>query len=202
MIDKPKLSNETKQQAEEAQRTLDFVRRVVVRNVDEAQLAVDITKQIKAKASEIEALRSRWVKPLTDVIADIDTHFKPALEALDAAEKQIKILLSEYVLSRQESVNRTLAQVEEAVARGDAQTATALTARARDLAPGDLKGAQIRELWEVEITDATQVPREYWTIDTKILGALAREQKEAFSVPGARATRKLSVAIYQDKKGK
>jgi hypothetical protein len=56
-------------------------------------------------------------------------------------------------------------------------------------------GLSEAEHWHAEIVDETQIPREFWTLDVGKLNALARTQKEAFVVPGARAVKTLKPRI-------
>jgi|SRR5579871_804506 len=56
------------------------------------------------------------------------------------------------------------------------------------LTPAPLKapGVMTREVWKYEVVDMAQVPREYFTIDHRKLGAVVRALKGTIVIPGVR----------------
>ena len=120
-------------------------------------------KRIKAEA---EAGAKPW-RACVNVIKDTKTGIRLKIEAYRNRQRAEQ--------TRQLAEATTQAEVKQAV---------------EVLAPKPA-GVSEREDWAIEIVDETQIPREYWAIDTARLQREARALKDKFNVPGVKAIRRM-----------
>lgn len=126
--------------------------------------------------SEIKTVRNGIKDVLKDKKAEAQKKHKAfcALEQkytdpLDHAEELLKSKMSEWVTGQ---------QVEE-------QEAKDKVSNAPSVIPSD-NGISVREMWKCEIIDKNLVPREFLSVDTKMLNGLAKSTKGAIEVEGVR----------------
>lgn len=179
----------------DTQKALDYVRRMEVRTMPEAQHAVGVVREIKGEMAKADGLRRRWVDPLNAVVKDINGFFKDGTAHLDAAEEMGKDKIAACVIGLRGAADEVLRQVKEAVAAGDQPKADALMRKAAEIEPGKLEGVSFREEWDVEITDPAQIPAAYRVPDAKALKAAAKAAKGDPGIPGCKAVKRIVVAI-------
>lgn len=150
-----------------------------------AQWAVDAAKQIREQRRELEAERDSVAKPLRKLASDHSKRWKPAIDTLDRVERHLK---NEALLFQVEERERQAAALKAATSQEEVADAVAVLAPKPD-------GLQERESWSWEVTDISQIPREYWVLDKFRIDREAREQKGALNVPGIRAVRRTTAVL-------
>jgi hypothetical protein len=153
---------------------------------DEAALA-DILHSVKARAKEVEEMRTTITGPLNAAKRAVDGLFKPALSAMAEAEAIIKSKLAG-AHERREAANRARLEAAAASARaGDTMAASRSLAEVSTAKP---EGVSFRCTWTHVVEDVALVPREWLTVDgSKVKIHLAKfndGHREPEPVPGLR----------------
>ena len=194
---------------------------ITIKSIPEADTAASYLKQIKTKATEIEGLRVKFVKPLNEHVKLINAEFKKPLDLLGQAEAAVKRLLLAWDQAerkriadeearlreearKKEEVERAklLKRAETAEAKGKEDKADELRQQAAEvsvpapaLAPAQRAvGIQVRKSWDFEITDAAAIPREYLTVNETAIRKVVGALKGETKIPGIRVYEKESVA--------
>lgn len=147
-----------------------------VSNDEDSAFAADMIREVKAKHKELDERRKEVTQPLNATVRTINGWFKPALDALETAERKLK---SKVALYMQECEARTRAALAEAAAAATAQEATRALASAPP--PAALpQGVSMRMVWKYRIVDESAVPAKFCSpdpakIDAEMRGALANE---------------------------
>jgi hypothetical protein len=184
-----------------------------VNDDEEEKIATDVLKRIKGQEKRIKAAEEAIVKPVKEGIAYIDGFFKQLLNSLNIqGEAPLKSKLIAYddrkaavrrveqERLRREAAERQ-AQIDEenrkaadaARLAGDATKAaeiemakpTVVVAYVPEVVSEET-GTSFRMDWKYEIVNPEIIPREWWILDEKKLGAHARNMKDKAVVPGIR----------------
>lgn len=146
------------------------------------QLADSYVKTLTKEINKIKEYFTPRKKRAKEVHSDWVAAEKASLKDLDQAKGMISGRISAYVTEKvRKSREETRIQKEKAAESG--------------IDPGAVVGPPLktegvsgmREIWDVEIVDASLIPREYLVPDVSALKALATAKKDAFSVPGVKA---------------
>lgn len=183
-----------------------------------AEMANEDLKKIKLKYKQIDEVRKSLVQPIDQARRRIQDFFRHPLEWLEQAEAALKASLGKFQDAEEakrreeESIKRKAAEEiaarmrEEAAVlakQGDVETARALNLQAAmlpalvqaDTPVTVLAGVSSREVWNIEIIDATIIPREYLEIDYIKIRKVVAALKGETNIPGVRvfSQRQLSV---------
>lgn len=183
--------------AEEAEDALALVKSVSLQTNEDMEQAAAIVGELKTKRKEVDTQLKRFTKPLKGVIKDIEAFFRPAIKALDECEAMLKGKIAAFTEQQASKRDELIDAAGQALRSGEAAPA-ALLAEADFYMVPKLPGVSIRELWDGEVVDASQIPREFMIPDIKALRALTRARKCDPQIPGWRAFRRSSVAITAD----
>lgn len=148
--------------------------------------------QVKTQLKYWEDKRKRLTKPFLDTKREVDSWFKPILDAFKESERILKSKVSEYNRRAEQEQKAALASIEQAHAQQDT---TALRAAASRLAPPpSLENVSKRRVWDWRLVDANVVPREYLTIDRD---AVIRAIKSgARAIPGLEIYQREIIAVH------
>ena len=180
-------------ETDDARQVQALIERVSIKTPAELETAVHWTKEIKAKSKELDEKRKSFLEPLREATTRINEFFKPAIEALDAAEATIKERIVGFIEDRGLAQDKLLAEVETSANR------EALLTHVAALEVPKIKGLSIRSNWTGEVTDEAALLQwavenkrtEFLQINVKALQAVGK----AFAIPGWRAFQKRIVAI-------
>ena len=156
---------------------------VKITSPEDAQAAVDQTRQIKECGKAIEEARKEKTKPLDDEKKAWMDAFRPATEVLDKAEGLLKNAISAWNLEQRriaqeaEALRRKLEQEEQARLAKEQKDAEALLEKADEAAAsGDIAAAEALENQAMAIQESTSyVPATPAPASTKIKGASSRQ---------------------------
>ncbi len=170
--------------------------------------AAEDLKIIKEQQKALEEQRFAITRPMDESKRRVLDFFRPFADRLADAERHIKAAMLEWKKAEDARVReeqrkaREKAEREEAKLRKQAEAAEekGRDARAETLhdradavvpepvapAPTKVKGISTRTVWKFEITDPSQVPDEYKTIDEKKIGGVVRALKGDAKIPGVR----------------
>jgi hypothetical protein len=156
------------------------------------ELAAKLLIEVKRQAKDLEARQKRVTDPLNTALKEVRSWFKPANEYLAAAEEMLREKVGGFILGLREGNEEAMLKVAEAHDFFSANEA----AHAIQKLP-KVKGVSVGVGWSFEVTDADAVPREYLTVDEKVL----KEYIEAHpgvpppAVPGVRFFRVPKVVV-------
>ena len=175
----------------------------------EAQ-AIKVTSANQVKvAEEIRNKLKRAIKQIESLFEDSLAELKKAKAAIDSAKKSITakqegltspfeealrsvngklIAFNKAEVERLEKLEAARIATEKAAAKGkkapEVEVPKVKTTENRSEAMAETK---FIDNWKAEVTDFALLPDEYKVVDQVKLNKAAREQKEAFKVPGAKA---------------
>jgi len=101
----------------EAEKQPDAVDMLIVETPAQAQAVAELLRGLKSRATALEDKRKSITQPLDEAKRKIMDEFRPALDALETAEKRVKAKLLTY---QREAEERQRAQAREAEAEAEA----------------------------------------------------------------------------------
>lgn len=170
------------------------------------------TKEIKAKAKQLDDLRKSLTKPLDETKKRIMDLFRDPQEKLANAERQLKSVMVAYTEEqeriRQEKERKLREEAEreaekeraklqkkaeKATEKGQVDLAAELNEQAESVAPVNItladttqtpQGGSFRMKYSAEVIDFSKLPDEYKIPDMKALNAIVQAKKGNVSIPG------------------
>lgn len=173
-------------------------------------------KKVMASKKRLEDLRTAITGPLNASLKAVNDLFRAPAEKLVAVERQIKGEIGRYA-DEQDRIRREEqrkadeearkqrekleAQARKAEESGKAEKAETLQQRAETIVapviqrePPKVTGVSMREVARFEITDASQLPREYLVPDEKKIRGVVAALKTGANIPGVRVWMERQVA--------
>lgn len=136
---------------------------------DDAAFAADMLREVKAKAKDLDERRKSVTQPLNATVKTINGWFKPALDALEAAEKKLKARVALYMLESSRRAQEALALA------ATAPTVEAATAALAASMPAAMpQGVSMRMIWHFRIVDESAVPVRFCSPDSAKIEAEMR----------------------------
>lgn len=188
----PYTEDEEVIEAQTQARTIaDDARELVIRDEASNALALDMLSRVRKTVRRIDDLKKRWLDPLNAQVklirGDFDAMAAPAKEAdqiLARKTSDYRMKIAEAARKEQERLRR-LAEKRQAAAAARAEAKGLETPVVVPLVPvvaapaktvKTESGAKItyRKQTHFEVVDPSSVPREYWTLDEKKIGAAVR----------------------------
>lgn len=152
------------------------VKEINITSAETLQEAVVFVQKIKEISNKIEKLRKSRLAPLNKEIREINEKYKPYIEALKNAEKELKEKIAEYKIKQQ-----TLSQE---VLSSD------IVVNGRAMGTPDVV---FRSHWTYKVVDESKVPRDYLMLDhSKIMNAINNGER---NIPGLEIYDEGNVAI-------
>lgn len=194
-------------------------------SVEQYRDAGGLLQRVKTRQKEVEAERKGILQPYDYVRDRIMKLFAPVQKNLADAERLLKASMLDWQRKEEQrrreeeetareaqrlEQERLAAQAEEAAADGNEVKATVLQEMAEDVplqtaAPVErAAGTSVRQVWHAEVTDKRaliqavllgKVSLDAVDANMPFLNQLARERKDAFDVPGAKAVMEEQMAV-------
>jgi hypothetical protein len=166
-----------------------------VANDEDSAFAADLIREVKAKHKELDDRRKEVTGPLNTTVKTINGWFKPALDALENAEKKLKAKVALYMTEREKAAREALAL---AAAAQTAQEATAALAAAPTPAAMP-QGVSMRMIWKFRIVDESAVPARFCSpdpnkIDAEMRGSV-RDDGAPTPIPGVEFFQEASMTV-------
>ena len=151
--------------------------------------------EIKSRWKAVEEKRTSLVKPLNDVVKNINAMFKPVLDQWDTTMDVVKRAMLDYQVREADAQRKALEAAATMAQQGQTgQEFHALVAQGSAM-PAKLQGITSRVIWRWKVTDAALVPREYLCVDASKLDAVVKEAKEGVKIPGIEVYREEVIAV-------
>lgn len=155
-------------------------------------LVGEILVYVKGISKEIESKKRKIVDPLNASLKAVRDFFRPAESACFEIERVLKSKVSEYSVRLEQARISARAQID------DAATSQEITASLEAMAasvPAEMpEGVSVREIWDFEVVNALDVPREYLCVDTTFVRQ-AIVTGGVREIPGIKIFKKQSVAV-------
>jgi hypothetical protein len=181
------VDNITKKQAD-IEYAMTVVETMSVATDESIAMLQDISAEAGNLYKQLEAERVGATKPLNESLRQINGWFKPVLAACDSLKRRANARLIEAKEYREEELEKALGEI---ASHGPHITESVIIPA--QAAPVELPRGVGRTVIEVQVDDASQVPREYLVPD---LAAIKRDATRAhkegtpFKVPGITIVRK------------
>lgn len=151
--------------------------------------------EIKSRWKAVEEKRTSLVKPLNDVVKNINAMFKPVLDQWDTTMDVVKRAMLDYQVREADAQRKALQAAATMAQQGQTgQEFHALVAQGSAM-PVKPQGITSRVIWRWKVTDAALVPREYLCVDASKLDAVVKEAKEGVKIPGIEVYREEVMAV-------
>ena len=138
-----------------------------VANDEDSAFAADMIREVKAKHRELDERRKEVTGPLNATVKTINGWFKPALDALETAERKLKGKIAEFVRERERQTRAALAAAAAATTAQEATAALVAAPQAATLPPG----MSLRMVWKWRVVDEVRVPRHFCSPDAQRIEA-------------------------------
>lgn len=125
-----------------------------VRSNEDSEFAADLIRDVKAKHKELDERRKEVTQPLNTTVRTINSWFKPALDALEQAERKLKAKVALYVQDCERKAREAIALAAAAETEEEASKALA-EAPAIAAMP---QGVSMRMAWKWKIVDESKIP--------------------------------------------
>lgn len=156
-----------------------------VNSVEEFHAAAELLRDIKATLNQVEAERVRVTGPAYEAWKNANDFFSRVSDKGKRAEKEIKAKIAAFDTRQRETERRLL---QEAAEKADHHALSLVQSSAV------AQGVSIREILDIEITDANLIPREFLEPNEKLIRATVKATKGHREIPGVRIFKKSSVA--------
>lgn len=163
---------------------------------DELSTATDLLSHVKTVGKAIDTRKKEITDPLNKALKSARELFKPIEDHIALAERTIKGKMVSYQAEVERKRQEAAAKLEARVERGTMRQDTAI--RKMDAmenvgtsVEGAVGEAQFRTVTDFEITDESQLPREYMLPNLPLIRRAVLDGKE---VPGVCAFKKKVVA--------
>jgi len=195
-----------------------------ITTLDECERAADELRRIRARAKELEEVRTSITRPLLEAQRAVNELFREPQATLAAADALIKRLILDFQEMEEakrrasealaaEALRRQREKLEERAAKAQAsgrlERAEALRVNAATLplalpqAPSGMAGLATKSTWRAEVADLQALIRYVaehpeWAhlleANLTALNGLARSQKSALAIPGVRVVEEKQLA--------
>lgn len=158
MIDLQKTSSEVSEEKTKIKAVLEFVEGFIIQSDDDFTFAGRVIRDAKATFKRIDERRREITSPLLQAKQSVDALFRPALDSLTGVEALLKKKIGEYTAAKERERAAVMLDSANTYATGGVPTAI-IPARP------EAQGVSVRNVWEYEIIDADQVPRNFCSPD-------------------------------------
>ncbi|NIQ90991.1 MAG: hypothetical protein GWM98_04580 [Nitrospinaceae bacterium] len=185
-----------------AEQALSLADTTAISSSDAAENATAWLKEIKIRKEEVDTKRRSFTDPLRDTIDRINAEFKPAIEALEMAEKTMKGKIASWIESCHNARDAALEKVGKAKNLSP-EKQDEMIEKAEAKLPPKISGMSVRESW-IGIVSSEKILKDWiiknkrWDlilINKKALLALTKAAGADPKIPGWTASRSRSVAI-------
>jgi len=151
---------------------------------------------VKANAAHKEAIgqRDKYLKPLQAAEKEVKGKIAAFVDERESIRREAEAKLRAEAERKQEDIRRKAAEAE---AKGNAERAEKLVAKAEAVpmptvqtTVEKISGLSFKDVWEVEIVSAGDVPREFCAPDLKAIRDYANVTKGEKQIAGVTITRK------------
>lgn len=179
---------------EEAQGVLELIDQMPLENQGDYDFAAEILTEVKGKKKGLETERGKATRPMLDALNVVRGWFKPAIEYYGRCETKIKRRMTDYMKEQRRKQEEALQVAGQASMAGNKTEARQALAQASAAEVHKAKGVSTRDVLKYEVVDASQVPREFLTVDHGAVQLYISVHGETTQIPGIRVFRDIQMS--------
>lgn len=150
--------------------------------------ASQVLHALIAAKEELDNRRTAATKPLNAALREINSWFKPAIDAYDEAVSSVRTRI---IMARgqvKEGMDNALRELQRAYDANDEEAVAVALGRHNMLAPAtdSVPGLTFSEHWGWEIVDFDAIPRQYLMVNSPLLQSEVKANKGNATIPGIR----------------
>lgn len=187
----PEVEPEAHNETSRAQRAVEMIRSIVVNTDEEIRVVSPLLQQIKGDLKRLEAREKAITKPLNDALKSVRDLFRPAKNALEAAEQHLKHEIGRAQQAIREANHRAMLATQAALAQNDVRTAALVSGSIQ--ATEAPQGISYREQFVFRVVDASQLPRQFLMPDERRIRAHVAEHGDRVPIPGVLIEKQIGV---------
>lgn len=191
-----KLKAELVQESTQAEAVLSQINEFEIVTKDDLVFAAEVLVETKTSMKRIDDKRKEITGPLNEALRAANALFKPVITFYEKCEKILKQKIAAAHTQAGSEAKAALESAAEAAAAGDGTGVTeALQAHDDAVEFPETDGIQYRKVWKFEITDESQIPREFMTPNTLLISGVVLNKKGATNIPGVRVFEDKIIAV-------
>lgn len=178
----PDVAPEAHNETTRAQQAVAAIKSIRVLTQEHIVTVSPLLQQIKGDMKRLDERKKAITKPLNDALRSVRDLFRPAEQALEEAERHLKLEIGNAQQAIREANQRAMFLTQAALQQHDV--------RAAALASGAIQateapqGISFRDRFEFRIVDASKLPREFLMPDERRIRAYIAEHGERAAIPG------------------
>ena len=179
---------EADEQFSTAQHWLSLLGPFEITNDEEQDQVAGVLRDVKARHKFIEEKRKEITGPMNDALRAVNNLFRPPRERFEELERLLKAKIARYLEAKAQA---NVAALQLAAAAPTPAVAQQAIAQVAPVEPP--RGVSVRYVWAFEVTDPTEVPREFCSPDPEKIKRYIAETPGAPVMRGVRFTKQASV---------
>lgn len=180
-------------EAEELNQVLAQLHAMTITTPQAADELNELVKEFKRELKQLEENCTSTTRPTFERLEAMRDWFRPKRNALKELERVGKLKLAEYASRLRAAQTSAQATAGAAFAAGNVAAGHAALAASPQAA--DLQGTSFRETLDFQITDASQVPAQFWSPDPVKIKAFIDSTGGQHPIPGVLIVRKPVVTV-------
>jgi hypothetical protein len=153
-----------------------YIENLSVVDNESLQIARDTLVRVNDLKKKVSGIADPFVKSANEAVTAARNQRKKLLEPIENLISVLKSKMEAYAASVRKAEQEKAKEISEATGIKPSEV------------PRQAPPAGFRKVYGFEIIDIEKVPREYFLLDEKRIGALARAEKENFNIPGLKLT--------------
>lgn len=183
--------------ADEAHELFGLVLDIPIESQADLELASEALAKAKGEYKRLEERKKAVTGPLTAAVNEVRSWFKPAQDYYAKAEASLKKSIADYHARVAQANADAMRLAAEAAASSDIEGVLVATSLIET--PDKIKGLSVRETWDFEVLDVSQVPHKYLFVDEAAVKAHIKEHVdertgEPLPISGIRFFKKAIIA--------
>ena len=188
MPSQDKLKTELSAEATNAEQLMAELNSFEIISKEDLEFAAEALTETKQNLKRLDDKRKEISGPLNEALRAANGLFKPAISFYQECEKLLKSKIAAAAAKADQVAREALQTAGEAAGQGDAEgLTTALEVHDQASEFPVTSGVQYRTSWKFEVTDEKLVPREYLTVNMRLVQSVVTHKKGDTDIPGIRA---------------
>jgi hypothetical protein len=147
-----------------------------------AQMLIDL----KTRMNTVESKRKEFTQPLYELQKKLNAFFKEPLKNYEQAEKALKAAMASFQIKKEAERKAALEAAKKAAEEENKEEFQQSMVKAADNITPEVQGTYTVDVPRFEVTDPSQVPREYLMVDEKKIRGVVNSLGTDAKIPGVR----------------
>jgi hypothetical protein len=176
------LARETK----DAEAVLELIQEFHIETQADYDFADEALGDAKAQWKSLEARKKKATAPLLESLKEIRSWFKPPQTFYEQAERLLKAKIAEAHQRAREAQDAALAEAQAAFLHGETELVDHAVEAAAHAEVVQSPHVTLSPVWQWEIVNEAEIPRDFMIPNRMAIGAVVREFKGETQIPGIR----------------